>query len=652
MNIPLKINLNSNRTRILLFFGAVVAIAFFQWQSYYYYPRAGLDPSWQASLGMVNASDNLFYGKDYAFTYGPAYFLMSGFMMSSSMILNLVGIFGLNLLFATLRVGLMFKIAFGVKAETKATKFAKISALFLLFTAAKPFVICDYIATLVFFWLYDSLLLLRDKQFAKVHIFTKVVPAAVLLSIMPMVKFSYVAIAIFGMLVIIGVMLFYKRFVSALASLLTFGIATCGFWVLLGQKLEYLGLFFKYGLEQASGYSEAMAFGLENTKHMLQFFPNLLFGIIFCALCAVGLFWALRNNKLKAFALFVGVSLLFLTWKESFVRADGHTLLFYNGAVFAIAYIVYVFGKEKFEAKIAFPKKFQYLPNICLVVFLAAQMFVNGIYFCSYNQLLNDAKNVYKSAKEYQENIEELRTSYEWFEPLATNIENGDTVDVLPWDISLLYAYSLNYNPRLSVQSYSDYTEELDTGTANGFSSTNAPDKLIYDFTTIDGRYPIFDEPQTFRTILNNYSVIAGDKENALILNHTVDVTLQENVISSTTAKLGENIAVPKSDDGYIYMRIDEDITLLGKLANFIYKMPHDYITITTTDGTEHKFTFIRRVAVNGLYVTSYVEDLVDFENVLNGKATANIESIRINGSSLFYDKEFEVTFFTTPNGK
>lgn len=645
----IKIDFNSKLVRTLLFAGTVLVLCLFQWRTYYSTPTFGLDPSWKISLGMMTDSDTLFFGKDYAFTYGPAYFLMKGFVKSSSILFNIISAVGLNLLFHTIRVFLMSKIAFGIPADTKAAKAAKLAALVLLFSAANQTLFCDCVATLAFFWLYDIMLLLRDNAFTRRDFLCKVLPCTVMLGILPLVKFSYGAVAVFVVLSLCGVLLAGKCFAMAIGSLLVFPAAVCAYWVLLGQKLRYIGLYFKYGLEQASGYSETMAGGLQTDSGAILYLPLLLFGIAFCASCALGLLWVFRNDKRKAFALFVGVSLLFLTWKEAFVRFDeGHALSFCGAAVFSVVYIIYVIHKENLKIQKPLPKKLRLLPAAVLTVFLAVQVVVNGIYFCSYKTFVTEAWHILNSEHSYAGTKSALLNYHEWFEPLNEKISSTDTVDVFPIELSLIYAYDLNYNPRLSVQSYSDYTAALDSATAEGFSGAHAPDKLVYRYDgKVDARYVPFDEPLTFRTILNNYTVIDSIADQAALLEHTADSVLQEEVISSLTAAIGENIPVPQSDLGNVYMRIAQDITLLGKLANFVYKMPQDYITITTTDGEEHTYPFIRRVAANGLYVSSFAKDADGLHGILTGEAAADIASIRIDSSALFYDKEFGVTFFT-----
>ena len=90
---------------------------------------------------------------------------------------------------------------------------------------------------------------------------------------------------------------------------------------------------------------------------------------------------------------------------------------------------------------------------------------------------------------------------------LPNEIKNkvaNKSVDIIPWELSLVKANNLNWNPRPIIQSYSAYTEFLDS--KNYKNIIEFPrDNIFYSFYTIDERHPFFDEPKTFFNIFCNY---------------------------------------------------------------------------------------------------------------------------------------------------
>lgn len=84
----------------------------------------------------------------------------------------------------------------------------------------------------------------------------------------------------------------------------------------------------------------------------------------------------------------------------------------------------------------------------------------------------------------------------------------GDkTIDIIPWDISIAPANNLNWQPRPIFQSYSAYTSYLDNLNFQNFVD-NPRDYLLYTFIAIDARHPFFDEPKTFSFVHCNYAPI------------------------------------------------------------------------------------------------------------------------------------------------
>ena len=80
-------------------------------------------------------------------------------------------------------------------------------------------------------------------------------------------------------------------------------------------------------------------------------------------------------------------------------------------------------------------------------------------------------------------------------------------VDIIPWDISIAPANNLNWHPRPIFQSYSAYTSYLDNLNFQSFVN-NPREYLLYSFDAIDGRHPFFDEPKTFSFVYCNYDQI------------------------------------------------------------------------------------------------------------------------------------------------
>jgi hypothetical protein len=83
----------------------------------------------------------------------------------------------------------------------------------------------------------------------------------------------------------------------------------------------------------------------------------------------------------------------------------------------------------------------------------------------------------------------------------------GLGVDGLPWELSYLPANGLRWVPSPTLQLYATLTRRLDILTARHFAGAAAPDLLLTQGESIDGRNLLWDTPETWRAILAAYEL-------------------------------------------------------------------------------------------------------------------------------------------------
>ena len=84
---------------------------------------------------------------------------------------------------------------------------------------------------------------------------------------------------------------------------------------------------------------------------------------------------------------------------------------------------------------------------------------------------------------------------------------SGLGVDVLPWELSYLPANHLRWVPSPTLQLYSTLTRRLDALAARHFAGPAAPDLLLVEGGTLDGRDLLWDTPETTRALLASYEL-------------------------------------------------------------------------------------------------------------------------------------------------
>ena len=214
----------------------------------------------------------------------------------------------------------------------------------------------------------------------------------------------------------------------------------------------------------------------------------------------------------------------------------------------------------------------------------------------------------------------------------------------------MCWAYDLNWSPRPVFQSYTAYTPYLDAINNQHFAdSGESPKRILYFYSSIDGRYPLFEEPKTFRTIFNNYSYV--DQSNGFILlNRSPRPVDDAEDIDLKTVKMGEPIGVPEYN-GEVFGHIDVQYTLFGSLMKTVYKPEPVYVQFHLKDGTTSQwYRFIPDNAVNGLFLSQYVGDADTLAWIFQGHLINDIHTITIRTDHPeYYEDTIQVRFVGLP---
>jgi hypothetical protein len=211
------------------------------------------------------------------------------------------------------------------------------------------------------------------------------------------------------------------------------------------------------------------------------------------------------------------------------------------------------------------------------------------------------------------------------------------TVDVFPWDISVAYAYGLNWSPRAIFQSYQANTSALDRINASHFQAADSPDRIMYAFKSIDYRYPVFDEPSTFQELLCGYRASGRDGPFVILERQEESSCRAKTAVISLNAGFGEKLKVPVYKDGHVLASINLQYSLKGKIMGCLYKPAPVYVTLLMADGTSSTHRFIPDAARNGIFLSQYVHDVEDLYSVFSGNINSG-KHHRI--AAIFFDAE------------
>ena len=363
----------------------------------------------------------------------------------------------------------------------------------------------------------------------------------------------------------------------------------------------------------------------------------------------IGVIFIINRSKSSLFYFSIVILSLFAAWKHGMAREDiYHVKGFYVYVIICLSILSLLIKKH-------------HLINLTLsilAVFILSINMKNSVNYkeSSLNYNFFNGNNFYELITEFSSlkktSKEKIKKSIET-QKLTNNMLamiSKSSVDIYPWDYSIIAANNLNWQPRIVLQSYASYTTWLDKQNADHFSSELAPDYLILErekisndinagkFNSIDGRYLLNDEPQTIIELLKSYETSLSDKKFQLFKKRKIRISTKKSTIRAIESRWRNWIKIPKTSDGLLRAKLVFNKTTIQKIKSFLYKDERFWIYLKLSNGLIHKYRIVPKNAADGIWLnpylfnleSSYIVDSIMFvasnQNILTEKIQVNFE--------------------------
>ena len=363
-----------------------------------------------------------------------------------------------------------------------------------------------------------------------------------LMAVASLIKFTAIFISV-SMLMFMTVFFLYKKQIKHLCCmLLVYIISILVLLVISGQKITNLPAYLLNSYEVSEGYSYAMILNGPLREVCIGF-------------CVVGLMLfllltsILKNKPNSAYFILISLGFVFVSFKHGFIRHDGHVYIFFGNALLIFC-SMYITNKKQFPL---LSRWLSLIMTCVLIAFIFKQhprLIIPDVpgNLKMISSALSLATDNAAGKTQKLENIKsEMRKAYSLNDETIKYIGNK-SMDIMPWEISLPFAYNLKWSPCPVFQSYNAYTDKLDMLNSRYFESVNAPEFLLYDASRfVDDRYPLFDTPATFRTILRNYKPAFTDGQFIILQKADTRNRPPSKIISVIDTELGKHVSIPKT---------------------------------------------------------------------------------------------------------
>jgi len=600
--------------------------------------QGGMEPSWVLGIHMAKIQ-NFVWGTDIIWTYGPLGYLLFPINIDNELWTQSVSYWIiLHSLFFLLLNFFILKTKFPLR---NTFIFGFFLIIFLNYTP----IYLPLIGTLLGFFLYlqyykKNYLLISLSFSTAFLMYTKFDLGVGVLSIL-LLSCIYLLIK--------------KRWKESVFLLGVYFVFLVFIWIILENPLDLFQNYFSSSLEIASGYSTALT---------IDVVPGafILFAISAGLLI---LFWTIKyykNDESNLKFLFISPVIVFFFFKIGFVRSDPPHIL-YSFLLFSGFFLILTFLDKNGTNKLLRYSTYTFV----ILLILTGIMVLNAGQIYKETQSLNISKSLQSSInmltifylnshlpnfiqevdffndENYSPLREKQKQKIKEIFPISQNTINllkNQTVDIIPWDVAIPYAYELNYHPRPIFQSHSTYTPNLDNTNAKFFEKETSPQFVLYEKKSIDGRFPTFEAPATLRSLICNYDSLVYEKPFLILEKSDRYSCGEEIVVSNQEAGFNQLISVPSPTQGYMFAKINVKQNLLGKLSSYLYKPPQVFIEI----NEQSTYRFIYPTAINGILLSSSQELKNDcsliFEDITSFRIIAEYQNIdpsqQFSGSKFF----------------
>ena len=562
-----------------------------------------IDPSWKTAVGLAIAN-SLSFGREFIFTYGPLGFLSTRVS---------VGINPIFLVASDLFV--IANIVFIVWCVRKKFRGAWPMVLCLVFCYLFPQQDITYkLLLIMLFWMILGL----ENGLAAYFI----VPAIIaVLSFF--IKFNTSFLALFLLyLFLSGSMVLQKRLEI---SKLLLAAAVPALILFAGYvfNVDIKG-YISTGFELINGYSEAM--NVLNAN-MAKYIAGIL---LISSATIIVLAYRLvttRGDIATILSFFGFVPLIFILFKHSVTRMDAPHLFapfYWIPAIWAMC--AYFYSRS---------------PRMNYLVFAASML---SLLIGAHLLRLAEPFETFDPTRKFNYVVgivghgtyqARANNPIPELPPKIMDAIGINTVDIIPWDVNLIYFNGLRYDPRPAIQSYLAYSEVLIKLNREKYEGLDAPEFVILSDETIDGRYGFFDDMGLKLALLENYRVREkfklSEHSYLLLQRRSVRQSLSFGAPRAYSMDLYQNFDIPDTDKMY-YARLNLDYSALGYMARLVFQPLRLKIVFSLSDGSERAFRLIRPIAKSGVVINPFVETTDDYDlfyEGLNG-GLRKVKSFRI----------------------
>lgn len=574
-----------------------------------FYSHPGLDSSWWQALFLAIQKGEVF-GRDFVFNYGPL-----GYLNLKTIGPNVSKWFILAIEIFTLFHYVSFWKALCEKFPKHGWYLTGLM-LFLLYPFGS---LGDFSFTYLFFvcfWLFQS--------FQKKSITPLIIAGiSVILIFFVKLNLNLVAYILYIVTIVWGVIIKRINSLNAFWAILfvTFGIFATA-------KILHVDLigYIKSTIWLIDSYSEAMSVFLYTKKELLFFASiEILIGFFM-------VYFIFKNISFDPITLYfspvIGL-LFFLTHKQAHTAiSPPNEYGFFNlipwlilllwlilppknnfpgfSFSFIITLLLYIVGLQSFWF---FEAKKEFIPYVKQFNNFKIEPIKHFKGFLTYDYNQHFAKNEKPLNKEILRKI------------------GKSTVDVFQTEIDYVFFNQLNYEHRPVIQSYAASSGSLMAVNAKKFSSSSAPEFVLYRSSNFRQQNPMWVETPSSIALLERYKVDGQYSDSAdtllLLKKQAVSKKVGVKYYNFGSPRLNQEIPIPKTDS-LLIGQFNFEYSFIGKLSKLLFQPPYLFARVRYENGLQEDFRVVSKILEAGIIINRKITTQLELKHFFESAGAKN----------------------------
>ena len=355
---------------------------------------------------------------------------------------------------------------------------------------------------------------------------------------------------------------------------------------------------------------------------------------------------------------------IFLCFKHTFVRQDvEHVFSIFFGFLLLLAASVYLFLDRATERRTA-------AVVMACVALLGVGLQVREGRF-STHQLI-DVFSGQRGLRQLNDTLA-LRPQLAAFDRLTSQslaedslptkwleLMGGESGSVMPFPTEISWCAASHLRCRFypALQAYSAYTGVLDQWSSSIFETMRAPDFVVAELASIDGRNGWFDVPLTWQSMLTHYRLVDSEDGRRLLLRKRArPAAVRPISISQTRERVGQWIPLPSFEQTltgaspatriWLIGAPHLKLTALGSWRKVLYKIKSVELEVRYAGGETARWRFVPSTAERGLLLGAVPRSARELADIFAGRPTEPVTHFRIVGPGIAsFQQEFELDWW------